>query len=241
MKVWAGTDIGKAREMNQDYYYISEMSDNPQIYLLADGMGGYAGGEIASKLSIQSAKQYILENWERTAKNEKEIIQLLKEATEYSNKVVYEEAKKSEGFEEMGTTLEICLIYENNMYISHIGDSRIYLITEDEIQAITKDQSYVQKLLDDGTITLEEAKNHPKKHMLMKALGCDDNIDPDLIVRKWNENEFILICSDGLTNMLSNEEIQNIVINQINPDKMLIKAANDAGGLDNITVVLIKQ
>lgn len=241
MKVMAETDIGKVREMNQDYYFISDLSDNPQMYLLADGMGGYAGGEIASKLSIQAVKQYIFEKWNETVKEEKEILQLLKEATEHANKIVYEEAKKSEGLEEMGTTLEICLIYENNIYISHIGDSRIYLIDQEEIIPITKDQSYVQKLLDDGTITPEEAKNHPKKHMLMKALGCDVTIEPDLLVRDWKSNENILICSDGLTNMLSDKEIQDIVINDINPVKVLIKSANDAGGLDNITVILIKQ
>lgn len=241
MKVFASTDVGKAREMNQDYYYISNESDIPQIYILADGMGGYTGGEIASQFAVKSARQYIQNNWQQIEAKEDSIVQLIKDATQYANMVVYEESKKNEILHDMGTTLEICLFYQDKIFISHIGDSRVYAVTAERIEKITSDHSYVEKLVKDGTITREEAKNHPKKNMLMKALGCTAYVEPDIMVREWKEEESIVICSDGLTNMVSEEEIQETTLNSINPEKMLIKSANDSGGLDNITVIVIKH
>ena len=242
MKVFAGTDIGKVRQMNQDTYFISEEAEEPKIYLLADGMGGYAGGEIASNLAIHSVKQYIQSNWEKISKTEKEILKLIKEATKYANSSIYEKANQVKELEEMGTTLEICLIYEEKLYISHLGDSRIYAVSNDKIERITNDHTYVEKLVKDGTISREEAKNHPKKHMLIKALGCASDAEPDVFVRTWDKDEIIVLCSDGLTNMLTEEEIQDIILNDpICPEKTLINMANQVGGLDNITVILIKH
>ena len=242
MKVFAGTDIGKVRQMNQDTYFISEEAEEPKIYLLADGMGGYAGGEIASNLAIHSVKQYIQSNWEKISKTEKEILKLIKEATKYANSSIYEKANQVKELEEMGTTLEICLIYEEKLYISHLGDSRIYAVSNDKIERITNDHTYVEKLVKDGTISREEAKNHPKKHMLIKALGCASDAEPDVFARTWDKEEMIVLCSDGLTNMLTEEEIQDIILNDpICPEKTLINMANQVGGLDNITVILIKH
>ena len=242
MKVFAGTDIGKVRQMNQDTYFISEEAEEPKIYLLADGMGGYAGGEIASNLAIHSVKQHIQSNWEKISKTEKEILNLIKEATQYANSSIYEKANQVKELEEMGTTLEICLIYEEKLYISHLGDSRIYAVSNDKIERITNDHTYVEKLVKDGTISREEAKNHPKKHMLIKALGCASDAEPDVFVRTWDKDEIIVLCSDGLTNMLTEEEIQDIILNDpICPEKTLINMANQVGGLDNITVILIKH
>lgn len=242
MKVFAGTDIGKVRQINQDTYFISEEAEEPKIYLLADGMGGYAGGEIASNLAIHSVKQYIQTNWEKISKTEKEILKLIKEATKYANSSIYEKANQVKELEEMGTTLEICLIYEEKLYISHLGDSRIYAVSNDKIERITNDHTYVEKLVKDGTISREEAKNHPKKHMLIKALGCASDAEPDVFVRTWDKGEIIVLCSDGLTNMLTEGEIQDIILNDpICPEKTLINMANQVGGLDNITVILIKH
>ena len=128
------------------------------------------------------------------------------------------------------------------MYISHLGDSRIYAVSNDKIERITNDHTYVEKLVKDGTISREEAKNHPKKHMLIKALGCASDAEPDVFVRTWDKDEIIVLCSDGLTNMLTEEEIQDIILNDpICPEKTLINMANQVGGLDNITVILIKH
>ena len=170
IKAYAKSDIGKVREINQDSYYISDSLDEVQLYMLADGMGGYNGGEIASKLAIQSAKSYIENNFKETPKDKESLIQLVASSMEYANMIVYEKSQENAELEGMGTTLEICLIYNNRAFIGHVGDSRIYRIRKDFIRKLTQDHSYVQKLVKDGKITKEEAVHHPQKNMLMKAL-----------------------------------------------------------------------
>ena len=170
MRVYAKTDIGKAREMNQDFYYVSQLNENMQLFILADGMGGYKGGEIASSLATNSAREYIERKFELIKHSDEEIMNLIKESMEYANEIVYDKAKANEELEQMGTTLEVCLLYNEKAYIGHIGDSRIYRIRKNIIRRITTDHSYVEKLVKDGTITREEAFYHPKKNMLMKAL-----------------------------------------------------------------------
>ena len=171
MRIFAKTDIGKERQMNQDFYYTSTNENQEfKLCILADGMGGYKGGEIASSLATTSAKNYIEENFGKVEHNKEELQNLIKNAMEYANKVVFKKASTTEELEQMGTTLEICLIYENRAYIGHIGDSRIYRIRKNIMRRITTDHSYVEELVKDGTITREEAYFHPKKNMLMKAL-----------------------------------------------------------------------
>ena len=239
--VFAKTDIGKLREQNQDYFYISEETEEPKIYILADGMGGYKGGEIASKLATESAKKYIQNNFEGITKEKEEILKLVKNAVEYANMVVYEKSKEVPELEGMGTTLEVCVIYNNKAYIGHVGDSRIYRIRKDVIRKLTKDHSYVQKLVEDKKITREEAKTHPKKNMLMKALGCTPYVEPDIRARNFEKGDIFIMCSDGLTNMVEESRIYSLVKQDITSatDK-LIEEANNAGGLDNITVIIIK-
>lgn len=231
MKIFAETDIGMVRQMNQDAYYISEENDNYKLCILADGMGGYTGGEIASRLACVSAAEYIKESFEaEKQQNKEEIIEVIKNAMEYANKMVYEKSKETEELEQMGTTLEVCLIYNNRAYIGHIGDSRIYRMRQNIMRKLTVDHSYVQKLVKDGKITKEEAIHHPKKNMLMKALGCEEQIEPDVMVKGFNENDIILMCSDGLTNMISEQEIYNIVEQDLeNATSNLIKKAKELG------------
>ena len=237
---FAKTDIGKARELNQDYYYVSSPEENINLYILADGMGGYKGGEIASSLATQSVKNYIYDNFENTEKQRDDILKLIKDAILYANMVVYEKSKEEKELDGMGTTLEVCLIYNNKAYIGHIGDSRIYRIRKQVMRKLTKDHSYVQKLVEDGKITREEANTHPKKNMLTKALGCTPHIEPDLRARNVEKNDILMICSDGLTNMVSEEKMYEII--KDNPEtavEELINEANNSGGYDNITVVII--
>lgn len=242
IKSYARTDIGKTREMNQDYYYISDSLSEVQLYILADGMGGYKGGEIASKLAVNSAKNYILNNFKETPKDKASLIQLIGSSVEYANMVVYEKAKEEKELEGMGTTLEICLIYNNKAYIAHVGDSRIYRIRKEFIRKLTQDHSYVQKLVSDGTITQEEANIHPKKNMLIKALGCNAFVEPDVMIRGFLKDDIILMCSDGLTNEVSNQEIYNIAKQDFERAPIeLVDLANQNGGGDNITVITIKN
>lgn len=242
IKAYAKTDIGKVREINQDDYHISNSLDEVQLYMLADGMGGYKGGEIASNQAIQSAKSYIENNFKQIEKDRDSIIQLLASSMEYANMVVYEKSKENKELEGMGTTLEIVLIYNNKAYIGHIGDSRIYRIRKSFIRKLTQDHSYVQKLVKDGEITPEQAEHHPKKNMLMKALGCNAFVEPDVMVKGFLKDDILVMCSDGLSNLVNQEEINNIAKGNIEQaPKELVNLANVRGGYDNITVIVIKN
>lgn len=241
MKAFAKSDVGKVREMNQDYFYISKPEEKVQLYIVADGMGGYKGGEIASKLAVETSKRYILNNFDSIESSDKEeILKLIKSAIEYANLVVYEKSKENKELENMGTTIDVCLIFGNKVYIGHVGDSRVYRKRKDFFRKLTTDHSYVQKLVSDGTITKEEAYNHPKKNMLIKALGCSTFVEPDVMVKGFLKDDILLMCSDGLTNMLKDEEIVKIINeNPIEACNNLVSKANENGGYDNITAVII--
>ena len=240
MRVLAKSDIGRAREMNQDSFFIPDANSEIKLYILADGMGGYKGGEIASSLAVTSAKHYIVNNIQKVKKEKEEILALVKSAMDYANLVVFEKSREDAELHDMGTTLDICLILNNRVFIGHIGDSRVYRIRKNIIRKLTSDHSYVEKLLKEGSITKEEAYNHPKKNMLMKALGCSSSIEPDVMCKGFLKDDILLMCSDGLTKMLKDNEIYDILLrNPVNPEKVLVNEANKKGGLDNITVIIV--
>lgn len=242
IKAYAKSDKGNVRETNEDYFYISNSLDQIQLFLLADGMGGYNGGEIASQLAIQTAKNYIENNFKDIEKDRDSIIQLLGSSMEYANMVVYEKAKENPELQGMGTTLEICLVYNNKVYIGHVGDSRIYRVRKQFIRKLTQDHSYVQKLVKEGTITKEQAEHHPQKNMLMKALGCNAFVEPDVMVKGFLKDDILIMCSDGLSNMVDQQTIYEMASKNIEQaTKDLVQLAKDRGGYDNITVVIIKN
>ena len=241
MRILAKSDIGKARDMNQDCFYVSDLNkDEIKLYIVADGMGGYKGGEIASSLAVKSVKNFVFNNFKKSRKDRESILQLLKAAIEYANMIVYEKSKEDPELQDMGTTLDACLIYNNKVFIGHVGDSRVYRIRKNFMRKLTSDHSYVEKLVKEGTITKEQAEHHPQKNMLMKALGCNAFVEPDVMCKGFLKDDILLMCSDGLTNMLRDNEIYNILLK--NPDKpveALIRNANNLGGHDNITVVIV--
>lgn len=240
MRILGKSDIGKAREMNQDSFYVSSENDEIKLFILADGMGGYKGGEIASKLAVVSAKNFIINNFPKIIKEKEEILKLISDAIEYANFVVFEKSKESPEISDMGTTLDICLIYNNKVFIGHIGDSRVYRIRKNVIRKLTNDHSYVAQLVKEGKITKEEAYNHPRKNMLLKAIGCSSLVEPDVMYKGFIKDDILLMCSDGLTNMLKDEEIYQILLeNPEKPVEVLIKRANQNGGSDNITAIIV--
>ena len=242
IKAYAKSDVGKVRELNEDSFYISDSLDEIQLYILADGMGGYKGGEVASKLAIQSAKNYIESNFKQIEKDKDSIIQLVGSSVEYANMIVYEKSKENDELNGMGTTLDVCLIYNNRVFIGHVGDSRVYRIRKKFMRKLTQDHSYVQKLVKDGTITKEEAVHHPQKNMLMKALGCNAFVEPDVMVKGFLKDDILIMNSDGLTNLVSQEEIFREAKKDIEQaPKELVNLANEKGGYDNITVIIIKN
>lgn len=241
MRILAKSDIGKARDMNQDSFYISDLEkDEIKLYILADGMGGYKGGEIASSLAVANSRNFIFNNFNKTKKDRESLSKLVKDAIEYANMIVYEKSQEDEELHDMGTTLDVCLIYNNKVFIGHVGDSRVYRIRKNIMRKLTTDHSYVEKLVKEVTITKEEAYNHPKKNMLMKALGCNALIEPDILCKGFLKDDILLMCSDGLTNMLRESEIYNLLLNNPNnPEEALIENANNLGGYDNITTIIV--
>lgn len=240
MRILAKSDIGKARNMNQDCFYAAKQDSEVKLFIVADGMGGYKGGEIASSVAVYSAQNYICNNFKETPKEKLEILKLIKDSIEYANLMVYERSKEEEELRDMGTTIDVCLVYGNKVYIGHVGDSRVYRIRKNIIRRLTTDHSYVQKLVKEGTITKEEADNHPKKNMLMKAIGCNSLVEPDVMCKGFLKDDILLMCSDGLTNMVKDDQIYKILLeNSENPVAALINAANREGGMDNITAIII--
>ena len=202
-------------------------------------------GEIASTTAISAIKSYIDENIYDIELVEDQINDLIRGAISRANKEIYEIAEKDETYKGMGTTVILAITFGNRVYIGHIGDSRLYRIRKNIIRQLTTDHSYVQALLKEGTITKEQAYNHPQKNILLKVVGCEPYIEPDILVKGFLKDDVLLMCTDGLTNMLTNEEIFNIITNEKNnlenTWKQLIDAANENGGNDNISVILVSK
>lgn len=189
-----------------------------------------------------AAKSYILNNYEITFNNKEDIQKLVNGAIEYANMIVYEKSKEDEKYKYMGATLEILLIINDDIYIGHAGDSRIYRLRKDVLKKLTKDHSYIENLIEDGKITREEAFKHPDKNMVTKGIGNSKLVEPDVIHRKFREGDTILMCTDGLTNMVSEERIAEILKTEKGDvSKKLTAEANKNGGMDNITVVVIRK
>lgn len=241
MEVYAKSDLGKVRDKNEDAYYIPNDDVGINVYILSDGMGGYSGGEIASSLGVAAAKSYIINNYEVTFDQKEDILKLVNGAVEYANMVIFEKSRMEENLKYMGCTMEIVLLINDKLYMAHAGDSRIYRLRNGILRKLSKDHSYIEKLIKEGKITKEEAKTHPDKNMVTKALGTMRLVEPDLIYKKFLKGDTLLICSDGLTNMVSEEEIKEVLQTSQNPEKDLIKLANNYGGSDNITVIVVKK
>ena len=236
----AMTNKGMVRETNQDYYYAS--TEGKPLFILCDGMGGHASGDVASKSTAESVSRYIKMHVPFDLDSEKART-LLTGAVVFANKLVFARSKTSIDFKGMGTTCDVCMADFDIMYISHVGDSRVYLLRGTEITPLTQDHTLIEELVKNGTISKEEAENHPNKHMITRAVGTEKTIESDFIKQKMQDGDMFLMCSDGLTNMLTDVQIKDAML--VGGDlkttvKMLVDRANENGGLDNITAVLIK-
>lgn len=242
MEVGACSDIGKVREINEDSYYIS--NDNLNLFIVADGMGGHNAGEVASNAAIHSIKGFMKKHKDSLLyDDEKTICKILKNATLEANKDIFLKSKREEACQGMGTTLTIVFIL-SKVYIAHVGDSRAHLIHNNNILQITKDHSLVAELLRNGSITENEAKVHPRRNMITRAVGTEENIDIDLYIVDFGMDDIILLCTDGLSNLIEIEEIKDVLKDcndlQCGCDH-LVELANERGGYDNITVVAIRK
>lgn len=236
----AATDRGLVRKNNEDAYILLNANDHETFVLvLADGMGGHQKGEIASSIAVHYAAE-VMEQWMRPDRTDQEILDQLSEIQERANVKVYLESVLSPESKGMGTTLTIGVVIRDQLFLSHIGDCRTYLLRRNKLFQLTDDHNLVQALLASGEITAEEAHNHPQRNVLTKALGVPDYLKADLIQVALESGDRVIMCSDGLHGYVIDEEIREIMARARTPEIMtrsLVNLANRHGGRDNVTVI----
>ena len=239
LKTFSVTDIGKRRKLNQDYLYTSEepVGQLPNLFIVADGMGGHNAGDFASKLAVTTMTESIRES------GEGEPAEILARAIDRANTAVWESAKANPELKGMGTTVVAAVCCENTLHAANVGDSRLYIIDGSEIKQITRDHSWVQEMVRRGGLGREEARNHPDKNIITRAVGAENTVKADFFSVPLKEGDLILMCTDGLTNMLEDEEIRMVLNGArdiVEKAEELIRRANENGGRDNISVILIE-
>lgn len=243
MRFAAKSDIGKIREINEDSFkVIIGQTGRPDTFIIADGMGGHNAGEVASQTAVDFAEEYIM-NYSHIFSDKEKILSGIEKLIEEANKDVYNKAREIDTNHGMGTTFIIAVLFEGVLYIGHVGDSRLYLIRDGKIEKITTDHSYIEELVKNGTITREEALNHPKRNIITRALGCEEDIVVDKISIDIEDMDILMLCTDGLTNMLSENEIVDVINNSDDLQSCcdrLINMSNEKGGDDNITIILVE-
>lgn len=242
MTFFGMTDIGRHRETNQDVFYTHKFSDNAGFAIVCDGMGGQNGGHIASGMTCSIVSDRLV-NGELEQCTEESLRDLIVEAISKANAEVYQRSGTDPDCKGMGTTCVLAVQLGEQIHIAHIGDSRGYLLRENgELVQVTKDHSVVQELLDQGKIKPEEAQNHPNKNMITRAVGVSIAVDIDYYELSLLPGQKLLLCSDGLTNMVEDAMIGEILAKE-SAEKActkLIALANQMGGLDNITVAIVE-
>lgn len=244
------TDKGSVRSMNQDFVYVSmePVGVLPNLFIVADGMGGHKAGDLASKEAVR----FFVGDVKEHSQNAASIIDLMKTALERTNRYIFYMSEESEDFRGMGTTFVVCTIVGYTMYCLNVGDSRLYTVSragEDKngvspvlLRQVTEDHSLVEMMLRMGVIDEEMAKNHPNKNVITRAIGIDEMVEIDVFTEDVHNLKSILLCSDGLTNMVSDPALLQILTNGDTTENRcgeLIHRANDNGGKDNISAVLI--
>ncbi len=239
LKTFSITDIGKKRKVNQDYVYTSEMpvGNLPNVFIVADGMGGHNAGDYASKVTVETMVNRIQESFEKNP------VLIFTKAIEDANEVIRKKAGEDAAYVGMGTTVVAATCMGKYLQVANVGDSRLYVIHNKEIKQITRDHSLVEEMVRMGGLLRDEARNHPDKNIITRAIGATASVEPDFFTLELAEGDMILMCSDGLTNMLEDEEIRMILSGArdiVEKAHKLVQAANDNGGKDNISVILIE-
>ena len=239
MRIYSATDVGQKRKMNQDYVFVSEgpVGNLPNLFTVADGMGGHNAGDYASSHAVRILVDEIREDADYNP------VKVIRHAIETANTEIRNRAQEDANLRGMGTTMVVATIVDQYAYIANVGDSRLYVIS-DEIRQITKDHSLVQEMVRMGEISEEEARNHPDKNIITRALGAEKTVDVDFFDLKLEKDCTILMCSDGLSNMVEDSKIQEIISDpEADIDQKgnaLLREANQNGGKDNIAIVLVE-
>ncbi len=239
MRGYCTTDKGKTREINQDYIYCSDEPVGllPNLYIVADGMGGYNAGDFASRCSVETFVEQVQKNDQPT------VISTMAEALKAANAAVLRNARENEEMNGMGTTFVASTVFPDKAYVMNVGDSRLYLVG-DELKQVTVDHSYVEEMVRKGELQRKDARIHPKKNVITRAVGVDDAVEADFYeVETGADSKFLLLCTDGLTNMVEDDEIRHIILKYGKTPQdavqKLLKKANEYGGKDNISIIII--
>lgn len=238
LRSYATTDIGRKRQLNQDFIYLSEVpvGNLPNVFIVADGMGGHNAGDYASRYAVETLVEEIEISFEKNP------VKILGRAIDRANRMIRQRAREDISYSGMGTTMVIATFIGRYLEVANVGDSRLYVIS-DRIRQITQDHSLVEEMVRMGGIDRASARNHPDKNIITRAIGAEESIDIDFFHVGLSKGDIVLMCSDGLTNMLEDEEIRMILNGQrdiVEKAEQLVKAANNNGGKDNIAVVLIE-
>ena len=242
MQCWGLTDQGCVRPQNQDTYQIEQLDKNSLLCIVCDGMGGAKSGNIASTLAADVFVQEVRRSFKSGMDREK-IGQMMMAAAKLANFTVYDQAQQFEEFDGMGTTLVAVLIQGKEAVLVNVGDSRAYIVSPDGIRCLTKDHSLVQMMVDRGELTPERARTYPGKNFITRAIGTEPVVDCDLFHRNVDRGDYLLLCSDGLSNMMDDQEILFEVIHGVNKQhccRRLMEIAKNRGAPDNVTSVLIQ-
>ena len=239
MKAFAATDVGKVREVNQDCVFSSTgpVGCLPNLFIVADGMGGHKAGDIASRLTVDSVVDKL------SKVNSKDYISVITDTIIKVNKEVIDKAAESQDYAGMGTTLVVATVFDNILKVANVGDSRLYVVGEDIIQ-ITRDHSLVEEMVTNGQLARADARVDKRKNIITRAIGGESKVEAEMFSVELKPEDKILMCSDGLSNMVDDAEILEIINREPDIEKaarMLIDAANENGGKDNISVVIVEQ
>lgn len=240
------TDIGLIRKVNEDSFLCEKLDDieNAYLFIVADGMGGHKAGEVASSMAVKEITSHIKQNASKYIHSGGDVLDLIRSAVLHANDTIYKTSMAESSCMGMGTTLSMALIKNHTLYVGHVGDSRIYLIRDNRITRLTEDHSLVAELLKNGSIKPEEANNHPQKNVITRALGSECTLEVDVFQQELDWGDYVIICTDGLSNMVCEEEILDSIENSSDIEDAcdeLINKAKEKGGFDNITLVIIQM
>lgn len=239
------SDIGRVRHVNEDQSWVSQLNNGITIAIVADGMGGHQAGDVASQKAVDAFRSMLVQSAAKADLSIQEGKMLIRQAISQANDAVFELASRNERYHNMGTTIVAALVKQDNAIIGHVGDSRAYKITQGVITQLTHDHTLVNELVKSGQLSEEEAAHHPRRNVLTRAVGTDSHVDIDVQAVEWSSEDILLLCSDGLSNMVSEQQmLQMVTSEQLELDAKadhLIQLALHAGGDDNITVVLLQE
>ncbi len=239
MNVFSKTDIGQKRKVNQDYVYecADRIGNLPNLFIVADGMGGHAAGDFASKFTVETIEDHVRESTDLD-----EVEEIIGGAVEKANAFLRVKANEDDNLYGMGTTVVVASIQDNQLKVANVGDSRLYIVSEDEIRQVTVDHSLVEEMVQSGGLDRIAARTHPDKNIITRAIGAADFVDIDFFTEEVKEGDIVLMCSDGLSNMIEDHELRSIICDEgslFERGNRLIHRANENGGTDNISVLLI--